>query len=77
MGGESRLNFHAMARLLPISANHSEVEPAFCPDADEQLTLDALSIKASGIQSDDRYALEEYLSNHRININVRQVYPDA
>ena len=77
MGGESRLNFHAMARLLPNSANHSEVEPTLCPDAVEQLTLDALSIKASGIQIDDRCALEEYLSNHRININVRQVYPDA
>lgn len=29
-----------------------------------------------GIPDDDRDFLKEYLENHRININVRQVYPD-
>ena len=72
MSGPSRLAYHAMARVLPVSlpaAGTVRVSPRhqLQRTPDEPLpSTDA-----------DRDALEEFLHTHRININLRQVYPDG
>jgi alkylated DNA repair protein alkB family protein 1 len=76
LGGDIRMNFHAMVRLLPHTVPIPKIEQNLCPTLDQQVTLEKLSLASSEIPSEDRHALEEYLSHHRININVRQVYPD-
>jgi alkylated DNA repair protein alkB family protein 1 len=85
MGGDCRLNYHGMARLLPAFVH--------VPDACEDqilspylhISLESLARSSNGgenpkseaIPENDRRALEGFLSTHRININVRQVYDDA
>lgn len=66
MGGQSRLNYHCMARLLPASV--SDVGNAV--DRHQVGKIDGMPMPdISEIE-----ALERYLSGHRININLRQVY---
>jgi alkylated DNA repair protein alkB family protein 1 len=57
LGGDARLRYHGMARVLPPS---------------ETTTLDLSSIPVQA-----RIYLESFVSQHRININVRQVLPDG
>jgi len=77
MGGDSRLNYHGMARVLPFSVQLPERDSACCPlDADRIGLLD-VSSNASDVSREDEQALDCFLSNHRININVRQVYHDS
>jgi hypothetical protein len=77
MGGDSRLNYHGMARVLPSSVQLPERDSACCPlDADRIGLLD-VSSNASDVSREDEQALNCFLSNHRININVRQVYHDS
>jgi alkylated DNA repair protein alkB family protein 1 len=76
MGGESRLNYHAMARLVPSTVSIPDFDNHPCPTIDQKVSLKTLSLQASDVSKDDHQALEDYLSHHRININVRQVYPD-
>ena len=74
LGGASRLNYHAVARLLPqqlpetkaLRKNHTQV------DLDSVFEEDAVPIARAG----DLSALSAFLSQHRININLRQVYDD-
>jgi alkylated DNA repair protein alkB family protein 1 len=78
MGGDSRLNFHAMARVLPSSVSTRKVEQHnLFESIDRQVSLNSLSFPPSDVQTGNREALEEYLSQHRINMNIRQVYPDT
>ena len=74
MGGKTRLNFHCMARLLPARAGLPNDEKEGAADLlDHQIG----NIKGMPLPSDtERAALERYLWEHRININLRQVYED-
>jgi alkylated DNA repair protein alkB family protein 1 len=84
LGGDARLNFHSMARLLPHTVSLPTIDQTLCPSKEEQLSRASIAALFPqqqheddlDISSDSRLALEEYLSDHRININVRQVYPD-
>lgn len=69
LGGASRLHYHSMARLLPG-----------LPPAVESVYPSTQVGCCSGmapVPAEDRMYLEEFLSSHRININVRQVFPDT
>ena len=81
LGGPSRLYYHGMARILPSATVPllPPVDPNRVASADQQVTLEQLGRGASNQQDgrhvEDTTALQAYLSTHRININVRQVYP--
>mmetsp|Transcript_21587 Transcript_21587/g.59912 ORF Transcript_21587/g.59912 Transcript_21587/m.59912 type:complete len:411 (+) Transcript_21587:66-1298(+) len=92
MGGDCRLNFHGMARLLP---QRLPFGTGTAPWPEQQVSLESLVVSpndttatttTSGreepswlldISEEEQAALQVYLSQHRININVRQVYPDG
>jgi alkylated DNA repair protein alkB family protein 1 len=76
MGGESRLYYHSMARLLPSSATLPQIEEHCCPTDEDTMHLSDISCEQSVLSEDDSVSLEYFLSNHRINISVRQVYHD-
>lgn len=76
MGSDTRLNYHAMARLLPAGVAIPEVDRNLLPNDKQRICLEHLDISATEVRPGERESMEEYLSNHRININVRQVYPD-
>ena len=75
LGGDTRLNYHAMARILPSSVAIPNVDVRLNPTEEQKVSLEKLSLSAYALSSEDKLALEEYLSHHRININARQVYP--
>ncbi len=90
MGGASRLNYHAMARVLPKEAaleydqkigyyntmgNAMEDDQPFANLSVQDIHKEA--IMDTHVPNDEREYLAEYLRNHRVNINVRQVYPDG
>ena len=78
LGGDTRLNYHSMARVLPHSVPIPNRDDTLCANFDQQVSLEGLSSSpTSTIEHKDRLALEEYLSQHRININIRQVYSDG
>lgn len=67
LGGATRLNYHSLARLLPYEG----LPPVtVCPE--EQVGWPGVA----SVPAEDMVLLEEFLSSHRININVRQVFPD-
>lgn len=76
LGGDTRLNYHSMARVLPRVVPIPNRDVALCAAKSQQVSLERLTSSPSTIEHNDRLALEEYLSQHRININIRQVYPD-
>ena len=116
MGGPSRLNYHAVARIVPHEAIIKYDNTIFGSDDKNEnnenhknwnsnwdtnnnaITLEQLSrlddddddgtnnnnSKDTNISinindssnSDEKKYLKRYLKDHRININVRQVYPD-
>jgi alkylated DNA repair protein alkB homolog 1 len=84
-GGPCRLNYHSMARLLPY-----ETIPLTDDCNSHQLQVEDLLEKGNvplerlrhRLFSDPNHVLEisslrNYLSQHRININLRQVYDSA
>jgi alkylated DNA repair protein alkB family protein 1 len=83
MGGDCRLNYHGMARLLPVSVHVPEAREDQITSPHLPVSLEILArssgenLKSEAIPENDRRALEGFLSTHRININVRQVYDDA
>ena len=99
MGGDCRLNFHAMARVLPRAVALPNVSPTRVPIKEQKISMDNLRVPSPSLQKnedkkaasssgdganwkvevpqEEQNALIEYLSRHRININVRQVYPDV
>ena len=83
MGAESRLNFHGMARILPISIELPRIEAALCPKEGDQISNTFSSSSSSSSSSNEKKipeheerAVKDFLSKHRINMNVRQVYKD-
>lgn len=79
MSGPCRLYYHAMATLLPESVTLPEPSALCCPTSNQQLKLDHITVTdecLSRLDDDERKAIDLYLSEHRININIRQVYPD-
>ncbi len=91
MGGASRLNYHAMARVLPheaaleydqqVKAKNDGQDRARAIHEDEArfatISSADLSLGEYGeSDNEEREFLQEYLRHHRVNINVRQVYPD-
>ncbi|GAX25048.1 alkylated DNA repair protein alkB homolog 1 [Fistulifera solaris] len=70
LGGASRLNYHSMARLLPYEGLPPVAESA-CPQ--EPVGLSGLQL----VPPEDMIFVNEFLSSHRINVNVRQVFPDS
>ena len=88
-GGPNRLNYHSMPRIIPqsflrkdintINGNHSRIpsNPHFQRYRQHyQLDVDDVFEDRIDIlnESDEMAAIEDYLSNHRVNINIRQVY---
>ena len=83
LGGESRLNYHSMARLLPkqlpeeartMRRCEEELDPHHHQVRLEQIFGNNGSAPPPTVNEVDRTALAMYLSQHRININLRQVY---
>jgi alkylated DNA repair protein alkB family protein 1 len=71
MGGESRLNVHAMARLLPAKGL-PPVDPSRVATAKQQIA----TLGNFEIPNDERDKVQLFLNKHRININLRQVFCD-
>ena len=70
LGGESRLAYHGMAKVLPSDLNDDVVpsktsSPSPLPDS------------LIETPENERAAVKFFLSSHRININIRQVLPDG
>jgi alkylated DNA repair protein alkB family protein 1 len=88
LGGDCRLSFHGMARVLPAAVILPEISKELGALESFQITRESMCRKDSTtdkrspevceevVPNSDRAALTEYLNTHRININVRQVLPD-
>jgi alkylated DNA repair dioxygenase AlkB len=90
LGGPCRLNYHSMARLLPDHVNQGttaaspdsrecfqvQLSDIASDDDDDEEAQSALKRWISNDDGDcaERDALLLFLSHHRININLRQVY---
>ena len=68
LGGDCRLNYHGMARTIPVPFNFPVV-----PRLTTSLTFRGTSV----VPESDEEPLAVFLRTHRININVRQVLPDG
>ena len=77
MGGACRLSFHAMARIIPLEAAAKIPLPTLSP-FQGRLTKEVCPIEATDrdVAEEELQEVRDYLQHHRININVRQVYPD-
>lgn len=64
LSGSSRLSYHGVARVLPTPLPLEDDWPELCNGLSQDQEQDGWD------------ALRRYLETHRININVRQVYPD-
>jgi alkylated DNA repair protein alkB family protein 1 len=73
MGGASRLNYHCMARLLPAHVMTMRERPS-CGNQQRHQVSEIVGMPIPA--EDERAALVKYLTEHRININLRQVYED-
>jgi alkylated DNA repair protein alkB family protein 1 len=71
LGGESRLNYHGMARVLPNDLQ--------LPDPPQSIVTNKLVVSKSSwcMDSEEEGYVRSFLKQHRININVRQVLPDG
>lgn len=82
MGGASRLYYHSMARVLPVQVASATMPIDSSGEEQQrqhQVTLGSVFSQEAALQpidDSDREALSLFLTNHRININIRQVYPD-
>jgi alkylated DNA repair dioxygenase AlkB len=95
MAGQSRLNYHAMVRLVPNDMDAECGPPQSLPDHDKVVSVeDIFSGRHEGEPNEEeqeRYsndvsldpatsseceAVSQFLLHHRINLNLRQVYPD-
>ena len=78
LGGDCRLHYHSMARLLSLPSLPA-VDAVCCPDKPEQqVSVERIFDDSSSADTnlDERGAVTRFLSGHRINLNLRQVYPD-
>lgn len=80
LGGDARLKFHSMARVLPHTVPLPGVKPSLCANENQRLAVESIKNDEGetedllNISDVDLQGLKEYLREHRININVRQVY---
>jgi DNA alkylation damage repair protein AlkB len=93
LGGSCRLYHHGLARVIPaqvstpapypplytICNQHALTASHLCTHAEEIAHHDTKSLKLGNVHlsHEDLASLDAYLSQHRININVRQVLPDG
>jgi alkylated DNA repair protein alkB homolog 1 len=84
MGGASRLCIHGIARILPHPVAKQLVLPTSITKESQQQTVKQLQKEDESIHDNESSIPEQeltylytYLQHHRININVRQVYPDG
>lgn len=85
LGGESRLFYHGMARVFPADVTLPSVSKDLVAPKPFQVTRESVLARsdcsgmeaATDVPASDRKALEEYLRQYRININIRQVLPDG
>ena len=88
MGGDCRLNFHAMSNVFPshvvmpdvdkdrVNPEHLRVSlSTFTQPNDVANNANSNELKPR-MPNHEGSALQVYLQQHRVNINVRQVYPD-
>jgi alkylated DNA repair protein alkB homolog 1 len=81
-GGPCRLNYHSMARLLPYetipSINEFNPHQVRVEDVLEEDNVRLAQLRRRLLEDPNHVqelsALKDYLSQHRININLRQVY---
>jgi alkylated DNA repair protein alkB family protein 1 len=77
LGGDCRLNYHSMARLLPT---HLPADQSCAPlprsDRSTQIQLEQIfGDPNQQVPIDtEKELLNQFLSDHRVNINLRQVY---
>jgi alkylated DNA repair protein alkB family protein 1 len=89
MGGESRLCYHGMARVIPDWVELPSIVNVRCPDYTLQ-SWDDVFLETADTDESDRFdvrvlvtppseleAVERFLSQHRLNINIRQVLPNG
>lgn len=79
LGGDARLNYHSMARLLPSTLPCPPMMEG--PSGSSSSRVPLLLFKELGCWDDrppltprDEALVDRYLATHRININIRQVY---
>jgi alkylated DNA repair dioxygenase AlkB len=89
LSGPARLAYHAMARTLPLNLLPSptiQVSPQeqigvtsflLGPWTNHQGDVPPVLLPSSPSDVEDQEVFETYLNTHRININLRQVYPDG
>jgi DNA alkylation damage repair protein AlkB len=75
MGGATRLNYHCMARLLPAHAGTNSLMNGAQDAVDDPPEHQIAEIQGMPVPNEaEQAALKQYLLEHRININLRQVY---
>jgi 2OG-Fe(II) oxygenase superfamily len=76
MGGEARLNYHSMARLLPRTFLTTPPPMMMMEEAPCLVITPAQvgMVRERPLSPHDVEMVDRYLANHRININIRQVY---
>jgi hypothetical protein len=67
---------HAMAPLLLHAAAISLPRSKITPPDDDKI-VDDFEDESIILSANEAAFLQTYLQHHRININVRQVYPDG
>ena len=75
MGGDCRLNYHGMARLLPSSVNLPFAQKGASLPEQSIVNLATFGLSSTVLSNEDSECLDAFLADHRLNINVRQVYP--
>jgi len=89
LGGESRLCFHGMARVIPNEVRLPPVKRSITMKEQDKIQIQSLlsilnarngdvALEANyKISTLDSIPLDKFLSEHRINVNIRQVLPDG
>jgi alkylated DNA repair protein alkB homolog 1 len=79
LGGDARLNYHSMARLLPRT--FPTTPPMMMMEQDPSLLLITSAqvgmVRERPLAPHDVDLVDRYLASHRININIRQVYNNS
>jgi hypothetical protein len=68
LAGKSRLSYHGMARVIPSFVS-------LPPISNSDFVHKVSKTEGVNIPEDEREAIDGFLNNFRININIRQVLP--
>lgn len=89
LGGESRVCFHGMARVISNGAQLPPIKRSIAMKEQDKIQIQSLQSIINArigdnaseanykISTLDSIPLDKFLSEHRININIRQVLPDG